>query len=165
MLFNRVAYSGHGGGPRGPRGRQLRVVYLAQTAGKSDRKPASMRIIAAGSELQPGSEALYVMPDSTFKTVAALGKYHARVGLSTPNDVGDAMVGAVPLADFDQGSMQNFPFTGYIGTTQWVRTHSSAVAAFLRARPRVRNWPTPTARRWSRRWRSTPASRRSSDFS
>ena len=144
-----------------------------------------MRIIAAGSELQPGSEALYVMPDSRFKTVASLGKYHARVGLNTPNDVGDVMVGAlledagytlknirqvipaggfpallkmlpagkvdaiwlpeplgtiaeqelgaVPLADFDQGSMQNFPFTGYIGTTQWVRTHSSTVAAFLRA--------------------------------
>src|ERR1700684_200788 len=158
---------------------------LAQRAGKFDGKPASMRIIAAGSELQPGSEALYVMPDSKFKTVASLGKYHARVGLNTPNDVGDVMVGAlledtgyklkdikqvipaggfptllkllpagkvdaiwlpeplgtiaeqdlgaVPLADFDQGSMQNFPFTGYIGTAQWVRNHPSAVAAFLRA--------------------------------
>jgi NitT/TauT family transport system substrate-binding protein len=158
---------------------------LAQMAGKFDGKPASMRIIAAGSELQPGSEALYVMPDSKFKTVASLGKYHARVGLNTPNDVGDVMVGAlledtgyklkdikqvipaggfptllkllpagkvdaiwlpeplgtiaeqelgaVPLADFDQGSMQNFPFTGYIGTAQWVQTHSGTVAAFLRA--------------------------------
>jgi NitT/TauT family transport system substrate-binding protein len=158
---------------------------LAQMAGKFDGKPANMRIIAAGSELQPGSEALYVMPDSKFKTVASLGENHARVGLNTPNDVGDVMVGAllkdtgytlkdirqvtpaggfpdllkmlpagkvdaiwlpeplgtiaeqllgaVPLADFDQGSMQNFPFTGYIGTTQWVRTHASTVAAFLRA--------------------------------
>jgi NitT/TauT family transport system substrate-binding protein len=158
---------------------------LAQMAGKFDGKPASMRIIAAGSELEPGSEALYVMPDSRFKTVASLGKHDARVGLNTPNDVGDVMVGAllgnagytlknirqvipaggfpallkmlpagkvdaiwlpqpvgtlaeqevgaVPLADFDQGSMQNFPFTGYIGTTQWVRTHPSTVAAFLRA--------------------------------
>ena len=158
---------------------------LAQMAGTFDGKPANMRIIAAGSELQPGSEALYVMPDSRFKTVASLGKYHARVGLNTPNDVGDVMVGAlledtgytlrdirqvipaggfpallkmlpagkvdaiwlpeplgtiaeqdvgaVPLADFDQGSMQNFPFTGYIGTAAWVRTHSSTVAAFLRA--------------------------------
>jgi NitT/TauT family transport system substrate-binding protein len=158
---------------------------LAQMAGKFDGKPASMRIIAAGSELRPGSEALYVMPGSRFKTLASLGKYHARVGLNTSNDVGDVMVdallegtgytlkdirqiipgggfpallkmlpagkvdaiwlpeplgtiaeqdlGAVPLADFDQGSMQNFPFTGYIGTTQWVRTHSGTVAAFLRA--------------------------------
>jgi ABC-type nitrate/sulfonate/bicarbonate transport system substrate-binding protein len=158
---------------------------LAQMAGKFDGKPANMRIIAAGSELQPGSEALYVMPRSTFKTVADLGKYHARVGLNTPNDVGDVMVGAlledtgytlkdvrqvipaggfpallkmlpagrvdaiwlpqplgaiaeqqlgaVPLADFDQGSMQNFPFTGYIGTTHWVQSHPATVAAFLRA--------------------------------
>jgi ABC-type nitrate/sulfonate/bicarbonate transport system substrate-binding protein len=152
-------------------------------AGKFDGKPANMRIIAAGSELEPGSEALYVMPDSRFKTVASLGEDHARVGLNTPNDVGDVMVGAlledtgytlkdikqvipaggfpallkmlpagkvdaiwlpeplgtiaeqdaVPLADFDQGSMQNFPFTGYIGATQWVRTHASTVAAFLHA--------------------------------
>ena len=158
---------------------------LAQMAGTFDGKPANMRIIAAGSELQPGSEALYVMPDSRFKTVASLGKYHARVGLNTPNDVGDVMVGAlledtgyalrdirqvipaggfpallktlptgkvdairlpeplgtiaeqdvgaVPLADFDQGSMQNLPFTGYIGTAAWMRTHSSTVAGFLRA--------------------------------
>ena len=158
---------------------------LAQMSGKFEGKPANLRIIAAGSELQPGSEALYVMPRSKFKTVASLGQYHARVGLNTPNDVGDVMVGAlleadgytlknvrqvipsggfpallkmlpagkvdaiwlpqplgtiaeqdlgaVPLADFDQGSMQNFPFTGYIGTAQWVRAHPSAVAAFLRA--------------------------------
>jgi NitT/TauT family transport system substrate-binding protein len=158
---------------------------LAQMAGKFDGKPANLRIIAAGSELQPGSEALYVMPHSKFKTVASLGQHHARVGLNTPNDVGDVMVGvlledvgytlknvrqvipsggfpallkmlpagqvdaiwlpeplgtiaeqdlgAVPLADFDQGSMQNSPFTGYMGTAQWVRTHPGAVAAFLRA--------------------------------
>jgi len=158
---------------------------LAQMAGKFDGKPVNLRIIAAGSELQPGSEALYVMPHSKFKTVASLGQHHARVGLNTPNDVGDVMVGAlldndgytlknirqvipsggfpalltmlpagkvdaiwlpeplgtiaeqdlgaVPLADFDQGSMQNFPFTGYIGTAQWVRTHPGAVARFLRA--------------------------------
>ena len=52
-----------------------------------------MRIIAAGSEIQPGSEALYVMPDSKFQTVAELARAHARVGLNTANDVGDVMVG------------------------------------------------------------------------
>jgi hypothetical protein len=36
---------------------------LTQMAGKFEGKPANMRIIAAGSELQPGSEALYVTPD------------------------------------------------------------------------------------------------------
>jgi NitT/TauT family transport system substrate-binding protein len=158
---------------------------LAQMAGTFDGKPANMRIIAAGSELQPGSEALYVMPGSKFKSIASLAADHARVGLNTPNDVGDVMVaalltsagyslkdikqvtpaggfptlltmltagkvdaiwlpqplgeiaeqqaGAVPLADFDQGSMQDLPFTGYFGTTQWVRSHPAAVAAFLRA--------------------------------
>ena len=42
-------------------------------------------------------------------------------------------LGVMPLADVDQGSMQNFPFTGYIGSTAWVRTHASTVAAFLGA--------------------------------
>src|SRR5450756_650138 len=159
---------------------------LAQMAGKFDGKPIDMRIIAAGSELRPSSEALYVMPNSRFKTVAQLAQAHARIGLNTPNDVGDVMVaslleqagpytlrdikqvipaqgfpelikmlpagkvdavwlpnllgeiaeqdvGAVQLADFDQGSLEDFPFTGYIGTADWVRTHPKTVAAFLRA--------------------------------
>jgi ABC-type nitrate/sulfonate/bicarbonate transport system substrate-binding protein len=42
-------------------------------------------------------------------------------------------VGAVPLADFDQGSLENLPFTGYIGTAAWIGTHPNTVAAFLRA--------------------------------
>ena len=48
-------------------------------------------------------------------------------------EIAEQRYGAVPLADFDQGSLQDFPFTGYIGTTQWVRTHPDTVAAFLRA--------------------------------
>jgi NitT/TauT family transport system substrate-binding protein len=158
---------------------------LAQMTGKFDGRPASLRVIAAGSELQPGSEALYVMPGSKFKTVASLAAGHARVGLNAPDDAGDVMMaallesagyslanikpvipaggfpallkmlptgkvdaiwlpqplgeiaeqqeGAVPLADFDQGNMEDFPFSGYIGTTQWLRAHPAAVAAFLRA--------------------------------
>lgn len=163
---------------------------LAQMAGKFGAtpqtvQPVSMRIIAAGSEIQPGTEALYVMPNSKYQTVAELAKAHARVGLNTPNDIGDVMMGsllgengyklssirqvtpkagfpalvsmlpagqvdaawlpqplaeiaeqqygAVPIADFDQGSVQDFPFTGYIGTTQWVNKHPNTVAAFLRA--------------------------------
>ena len=31
--------------------------------------------------------------------------------------------GAAPVADFDQGSLQNFPFTRYIGTARWVKSH------------------------------------------
>jgi NitT/TauT family transport system substrate-binding protein len=158
---------------------------LAQMAGTFEKKPVSMRIIAAGSEMTPGTEDLYVMPNSKFKTVAELAEDHARVGVNTANNVGDVMlgalladtgyklsdikedippagfpalinmlaagqvdaawlpqplgdiaeqeVGAVPLADFDQGSLESFPFTGYIGSTQWVKTHPATVAAFLRA--------------------------------
>jgi NitT/TauT family transport system substrate-binding protein len=163
---------------------------LAQMAGKfgltpQTVKPVNMRIIAAGSEIQPGTEALYVMPNSKYQTVAELAQAHARVGLNTANNIGDVMMGsllaeagyklnairevtpkagfpalltmlpagqvdaawlpqplaeiaeqqfgAVPIADFDQGSVQDFPFTGYIGTTQWVKTHPNTVAAFLRA--------------------------------
>jgi NitT/TauT family transport system substrate-binding protein len=163
---------------------------LAQMAGKfgvtpPTVAPVNMRIIAAGSEIQPGTEALYVMPKSKYQTVAELAKAHARIGLNTPNDIGDVMMGAllaedgyklsairqvipkegfpalvsmlpagqvdaawlpqplaeiaeqeygaVPIADFDQGSVQDFPFTGYMGTTKWVKAHPDTVAAFLRA--------------------------------
>jgi NitT/TauT family transport system substrate-binding protein len=163
---------------------------LAQMAGKFGVTPqtterVNMRIIAAGSAIQPGTEALYVMPKSKYQTVAELAKAHARIGLNTPNDIGDVMMGAllaedgyklsairqvipkqgfpalvsmlpagqvdaawlpqplaeiaeqeygaVPIADFDQGSVQDFPFTGYMGTAKWVKAHPNTVAAFLRA--------------------------------
>jgi len=148
-------------------------------------EPVNMRIIAAGSEIQPGTEALYVMPKSKYQTVAELAKAHARIGLNTANDIGDVMMGALlaqngyklsaikqvtpkagfpalvsmlpagqvdaawlpqplaeiaeqeygalPIADFDQGSVQDFPFTGYMGTAKWVKKHPNTVAAFLRA--------------------------------
>ena len=159
---------------------------LAQMAGRFGGKPVSLKIIAAGSEIQPGSEALYVMPRSRYKTVAQLATGHARIGLDTADDTGEVLLGAllqqaggyslkdvrqvtpprgfsaligmladgkidaalepqpvgtiaeetlgaVPLADLDQGSLQDFPFAGYLGTTGWVRSHPRTVAAFLRA--------------------------------
>jgi hypothetical protein len=50
-------------------------------------KPVNMRIIAAGSEIRPGTDALYVMPGSKFRAVAELAKAHARIGLNTANDI------------------------------------------------------------------------------
>jgi NitT/TauT family transport system substrate-binding protein len=41
--------------------------------------------------------------------------------------------GALQLADFDQGAVRDFPFTGYISATNWARTHPNTVAAFDRA--------------------------------
>jgi NitT/TauT family transport system substrate-binding protein len=40
--------------------------------------------------------------------------------------------GAVPLADLDQGQMQNFPLGAVAGSTAWVKSHPHTVAAFLR---------------------------------
>ena len=48
-------------------------------------------------------------------------------------DQAEQAFGAEPIADFDQGSLQDFPFAGYIGTDQWVQSHPRTVAAFLRA--------------------------------
>jgi NitT/TauT family transport system substrate-binding protein len=162
---------------------------LAQIAGKyaapgtTKTVPLDMRIIADGSQMQPGNQALYVMPGSRFKTVADLTRYHAKIAINSPNNVGQVLlgslfkenglnlngirqqvltfpsmisalasgkidsawlpepfgtiaqenIGAVPLADFDQGSLQNFPIGAYIGTRQWVQQHPNTVAAFLRA--------------------------------
>jgi NitT/TauT family transport system substrate-binding protein len=158
---------------------------LAQMAGEFHGESANLRIIAPGGEMTPGTEELYVMPGSKFRTVDELARAHARIGLNTANDVGQVLVGAlllengytrgdirqvtppggfpqvmtmlkagqidaawlpgpisdeaeqdfgaVPIADFDQGSLQDFPFTGYIGTAQWVKSHPNTVAAFLRA--------------------------------
>jgi NitT/TauT family transport system substrate-binding protein len=158
---------------------------LAQRTGSANGKPVNLRIVAAGSQLQSGAEALYVMPHSPFQTVTDLAKAHAKIGLNTNNDVGEVLVGAllaqvgyqlkdihqvippggfpallqmlpagqvdaawlpqplgeqaeqqigaVPIADFDQGALQDYPFTGYMGSTQWVKTHPNTVAAFLRA--------------------------------
>ena len=41
--------------------------------------------------------------------------------------------GAVQVADFDQGSLQNFPIGTIGGSSAWVQSHPNTVAAFLRA--------------------------------
>jgi len=41
--------------------------------------------------------------------------------------------GAVQLADFNQGSLQNFPIGTIVGTNAWVSAHPNTIAAFLRA--------------------------------
>lgn len=161
---------------------------LAQIEGKfglttATVRPINLRIIANGSQMQPGNQALYVMPGSRIKTVPDLTKYHAKVAANTPKNIGlvlfgslfrenglnlgdihqvyeafpnmlgdlakgtiDAawlpepfgtiaqeQLGAVQLADFDRGSLQDFPIGAYIGATQWVQSHPNTVAAFLRA--------------------------------
>jgi NitT/TauT family transport system substrate-binding protein len=156
---------------------------LAQIKQSYEGKPLNMRIIADGSHMQPGNQALYVMPNSRYKTVADLSKYHATVAINSLDNVGQVLlgslfeenglnlngihqkvyafpdmigalakgqinaawlpepfatiaqetVGAVPLADFDQGALENFPIGAYVGTDQWITGHPKTVAAFLRA--------------------------------
>ncbi|HEX3964990.1 MAG TPA: ABC transporter substrate-binding protein [Trebonia sp.] len=157
----------------------------------------NLKIIADGSQMQPGNQALYVMPNSKFSTVADLVKYHATIGVNTLDNIGTLLVGslltengypnalysatnpagpvklvvptvpaptpfvgamtmlenhqldaawlpepygtlaqeagAVKLADFDQGSLQNFPIGAYIGTQSWIEKNPNTVAAFLHA--------------------------------
>jgi NitT/TauT family transport system substrate-binding protein len=168
---------------------------LAQVAGKfaapnpknptqlEPTKPISMRIIADSSQMQTGNQALYVLPNSPYKTVQQLVKAHVGVGVNTLHNIGSVFLGsllvsdgygvnalkqvpeilpmmpellhqhkisaawlpepfgteaeqeygAVQLADFDQGSLQNFPIGTVAGSTSWVQSHPKTVAAFLRA--------------------------------
>jgi len=157
---------------------------LAQIAGSYGGKSIDMRMIADCSQMQPGNQALYVMPNSPYKTVSDLAKDHASVGINSPNNIGQVLLGslfaadnlklsdirqwiapalpemptyldqhkvdaawlpepfgtvaeeeygAVPLADFDQGSLQDFPIGTIVGNTNWVKSHPNTVAAFLRA--------------------------------
>jgi len=41
--------------------------------------------------------------------------------------------GAVQLADFNQGSLQNFPIGTIAGSNSWVQNHPNTIGAFLRA--------------------------------
>jgi NitT/TauT family transport system substrate-binding protein len=147
-------------------------------------KPIDMRIIADTSQMLAGNQALYVLPNSPYKTVADLAKDHATIGINSPNNIAQVLLGslfaanglplksikqvvqpvfpdmpgyldehkidaawlpepfgtdaeqeygAVQLADFDQGAIQDFPIGTIVGNVQWVRTHPDTVAAFLRA--------------------------------
>jgi NitT/TauT family transport system substrate-binding protein len=147
-------------------------------------KPINLRIIANSSQMQPGNQALYVLPNSPYKTVASLAKHHATIGINSPNNIAQVLLGslfaanglslksihqvvqpvfpnmpgdlahhvidaawlpepfgtiaeqsygAVQLADFDQGAIQDFPIGAVVGNAQWVQTHPNTVAAFLRA--------------------------------
>jgi NitT/TauT family transport system substrate-binding protein len=168
---------------------------LAQTAGRfaapdpanakatEPVKPINMRIIADTSQLQPGNQALYVLPGAPYKTVQDLVRDHATIGVNALHNIGTLLLGsllasagskvdavnqvpetlselphllaqhkisaawlpeplgtlaqqeygATVLADFDQGSLQDFPIGTVAGSTSWVQSHPNTVAAFLRA--------------------------------
>src|ERR1700722_1293950 len=69
-------------------------------AGKSQPvKPIDMKIIADSSQMQPGNQALYVMPNSGYKTVAELAKDHVKIGINSPNNIAQVLLGSLFAAD------------------------------------------------------------------
>lgn len=56
---------------------------------------ANLRMIANGSLMQPGNQAIYVMPGSRYHSVADLAKFHATIGVNTQNNVGQVLIGAL----------------------------------------------------------------------
>jgi NitT/TauT family transport system substrate-binding protein len=149
---------------------------------------ADIRIIANGSQMRPGNQALFVMPGSKVKTIGDLVSQHATIGVNTLNNIGSLLIGslladngyklsavkllapagtgnpfqallpllkrgkiqaawlpepfatiaqqtlgAVKVADFDSGSVQNLPIAAWIGDTGWVKEHPTTIAAFLHA--------------------------------
>src|SRR5580698_9213631 len=62
-------------------------------------KPINMRIIADSSQMQPGNQALYVMPDSKFKTVQQVAKAHATVGVNSLHNIGSVLLGSLLTAN------------------------------------------------------------------
>src|SRR6202000_2179346 len=83
---------------------------LAQIAGKfaapnptnpaetEPSKPIDMRIIANTSQMQAGNQALYVLPNSPYKTVQQLVKAHAQVGVNTLHNIGSVFIGSLLAA-------------------------------------------------------------------
>lgn len=56
---------------------------------------ADLRIVANGSLMQPGNQAIYVMPGSPYHSVADLAAHHATIGVNTNNNVGQVLIGAL----------------------------------------------------------------------
>lgn len=61
-------------------------------------KPINMRLVADSSQMQPGNQALYVMPNSPYKTVRDLVRHHVDVGVNTLQNVVSVMLGSLLTA-------------------------------------------------------------------
>jgi NitT/TauT family transport system substrate-binding protein len=78
-------------------------------------KPIDMKIIADSSQMQPGNQALYVMPNSGYKTVAELAKDHVKIGINSPNNIAQVLIGSLfaanglPLKSIKQYVQPAFP--------------------------------------------------------
>jgi NitT/TauT family transport system substrate-binding protein len=62
-------------------------------------KPINMRLIADTSQMQAGNQALYVMPNSPYKTVQDLVKHDVTVGVNTLHNIGSVFLGSLLASD------------------------------------------------------------------
>ena len=58
-------------------------------------KPIDMRLIADASQMQPGNQGLYVLPNSPYKTVQDLVRHHVPVGVNSLHNIGSVFLGAL----------------------------------------------------------------------
>ncbi|MBO0805213.1 MAG: ABC transporter substrate-binding protein [Nocardiopsaceae bacterium] len=54
----------------------------------------NLRIIADSSLMQAGNQALYVMPNSPYRTVSDLANAHATIGVNTLHNIGQVLIGS-----------------------------------------------------------------------
>ena len=124
-----------------PRSKYQTVAELAKAHARvglntaNDIGDVMMGALLAGSGYKL-SAVRQVTPKAGFPALVSMlpaGKVDAAWLPQPLAEIAEQEYGAVPIADFDQGSVQNFPFTGYMGTTTWIKEHPNTVAAFLRA--------------------------------
>src|SRR5690242_17335534 len=73
-------------------------------------KPIDMRMIADSSQMQAGNQALYVLPDSPYKTVRQLAQAHATVGVNTLHNIGTVLLGSLLAANnYKVGDLKQAP--------------------------------------------------------
>jgi len=62
-------------------------------------RPINLRIVADTSQMQPGNQALYVLPKAPYKTVRDLVRDHATIGVNAQHNIGTLLLGSL-LASF-----------------------------------------------------------------
>ena len=103
---------------------------------------ANLRIIANGSQMQAGNQALYVLPGSKFATLADLVKFHATVGVNTKNNIGTLLVGSL-LADNGYSINDVKLFVPPLPTRSSIFWACSGRARLTRRGCRSRSGPSP----------------------
>jgi len=84
----------------------------------------------------PPRDVRFVIAKNGFPAMPAelkAGAFNAAVFAEPFGSVAEEAVGAVPLADLDQGATTNFPVEGYVVTQQWAKKYPRTLASFYRA--------------------------------